>query len=436
MDRVRRQSGFPLAAEVKEFFERGLGQSLDAIRVHVDRDAADAVDAQAFAVGRHIVFRDWPTDWDSPESRYLLAHELAHCIQQRSVKDDAPLADVGAAQDAEERDAHDVAVELAAGRAATPWLREHQAVVRRALTVKPNTARIEFVRRPSVKDMQHRVRTPDRNTNETANVRIIEFSCTPIEPMGSAVILGDGGSMKGSRLGFVQLLRESNFAIYHGRTPADGSVLVRKAGDSTNRWNACRDVLNDPILVDAKAPAVRAVPARPGVPAVPEMAEVDHPYYEVTSDSPLRELPLVARYRDDPSERYDQIIMNKSTRNPRPNFIDEIRIELNFCVVLTFIPPRGAPQYLKHFMWHVHWNYGFGPPDAKGDIPFENRDGLGAGVDGQVVDGPPTGEFAKMLANTSLPKCELLTRNADWGVKDRLEKNVQQSATKSKFGLI
>src|SRR5262249_32506068 len=56
-NRVRRRPGAPLPRPQRDFFERGFDCSLDSIRLHVDPDAAAALDAEAFAVGRHIVLR-------------------------------------------------------------------------------------------------------------------------------------------------------------------------------------------------------------------------------------------------------------------------------------------------------------------------------------------------------------------------------------------
>lgn len=78
--------GRPLDPTTRARFESRLGHPLDDVRVHVDARAAQAaktLDANAYAWGSHIVF---DRDRYRPETRdgeRLLAHELAHVVQQR-----------------------------------------------------------------------------------------------------------------------------------------------------------------------------------------------------------------------------------------------------------------------------------------------------------------------------------------------------------------
>ena len=57
------------------------------VRVHTDEQAAEsarAVDAQAYTVGAHIVFGDGEYASQTSRGRELLAHELAHVLQQQA----------------------------------------------------------------------------------------------------------------------------------------------------------------------------------------------------------------------------------------------------------------------------------------------------------------------------------------------------------------
>lgn len=69
------------------YFGARLGTSLSGVRVHVgpgaDR-AAGSVGARAFALGDALVFARGEYRPDMPEGRALLAHELAHVMQDRS----------------------------------------------------------------------------------------------------------------------------------------------------------------------------------------------------------------------------------------------------------------------------------------------------------------------------------------------------------------
>jgi hypothetical protein len=64
----------------------GAGFDFSGVRVHHDAAAAaaaGAMDAAAYTVGRHIVFGDRQYQPSSPRGRALIAHELAHVVQQR-----------------------------------------------------------------------------------------------------------------------------------------------------------------------------------------------------------------------------------------------------------------------------------------------------------------------------------------------------------------
>jgi hypothetical protein len=65
--------------------EPRFGQDFSRVRVHADATAAESarsVHALAYTVGQHIVFAPGQYDPHSPRSRRLLAHELAHTVQQ------------------------------------------------------------------------------------------------------------------------------------------------------------------------------------------------------------------------------------------------------------------------------------------------------------------------------------------------------------------
>ena len=71
-----------LRADMEAHFRRGLG----AVRVHTDARAAEAArnaEARAYTVGNDIVFGAGEYAPATPAGRMLLAHELAHTVQQR-----------------------------------------------------------------------------------------------------------------------------------------------------------------------------------------------------------------------------------------------------------------------------------------------------------------------------------------------------------------
>lgn len=81
---VLTESGRPLDASSRTFFEPRLGLDLGHVRLHDDALAAHsarAVNARAFTVGNHIAIADG-IDTTSASGRRLLAHELTHVLQQ------------------------------------------------------------------------------------------------------------------------------------------------------------------------------------------------------------------------------------------------------------------------------------------------------------------------------------------------------------------
>ncbi|MEP7300236.1 MAG: DUF4157 domain-containing protein, partial [Caldimonas sp.] len=86
MQRVLQSAGEPLAADVLARMETGFGMGFGAVRVHDGAAAsmsADAVGAEAFVVGSDLVFNRGMYEPRSKAGERLLAHELAHVMQQR-----------------------------------------------------------------------------------------------------------------------------------------------------------------------------------------------------------------------------------------------------------------------------------------------------------------------------------------------------------------
>jgi hypothetical protein len=85
--RARQGGGAPLALPVQRQMETGFGHSLADIRIHTDSEAdtlSRSVDAHAFTTGRDIFFREGAYNPGSPSGQHLLAHEIAHTVQQAS----------------------------------------------------------------------------------------------------------------------------------------------------------------------------------------------------------------------------------------------------------------------------------------------------------------------------------------------------------------
>jgi outer membrane protein OmpA-like peptidoglycan-associated protein len=85
VDAVLRSLGEPLDAGTRAFMEPRFGYDFGQVRVHNNSAAAQSardVNALAFTVGNHIAFASGQYSPGSAQSNHLLAHELAHVVQQ------------------------------------------------------------------------------------------------------------------------------------------------------------------------------------------------------------------------------------------------------------------------------------------------------------------------------------------------------------------
>ncbi len=110
-------SGEPLPAAPRQRMEARFGHDFGAIRVHADAPAAAAaraVSARAFAVGQHIAFGKNEYAPETARGTELLAHELAHTVQQRGA---GGAASADAADREAERSAEAASDDVAGDRA-------------------------------------------------------------------------------------------------------------------------------------------------------------------------------------------------------------------------------------------------------------------------------------------------------------------------------
>lgn len=78
-------SGHPLDTSTRTFFERGFKSDFHRVRVHDDESAANSardIDARAYTVGSDIVFAAGNYAPATAAGKCLIAHELAHVVQQ------------------------------------------------------------------------------------------------------------------------------------------------------------------------------------------------------------------------------------------------------------------------------------------------------------------------------------------------------------------
>jgi len=79
-------TGRGLPDDLRSRFEQSLGADLSSVRIHTGSEsqvAAEAVGARAYAVGNDIHFAAGQYDPGSEGGQHLIAHEVAHTVQQR-----------------------------------------------------------------------------------------------------------------------------------------------------------------------------------------------------------------------------------------------------------------------------------------------------------------------------------------------------------------
>jgi hypothetical protein len=82
---VLNSPGRPLDAQTRSFMESRFGHDFSGVRVHTDArasESAEAVNAHAYTLGRHIAFGAGLYAPETAEGRRLLGHELTHVVQQ------------------------------------------------------------------------------------------------------------------------------------------------------------------------------------------------------------------------------------------------------------------------------------------------------------------------------------------------------------------
>jgi hypothetical protein len=102
-----RGAGKPLERSVASTLGSSMGTSVDDVRIHTGAGAealSRAVSARAFTVGNDIYFGRGEYRPGTADGNELIAHEVAHTIQQRGAPMDGPLM-VSQPGDALERDA-------------------------------------------------------------------------------------------------------------------------------------------------------------------------------------------------------------------------------------------------------------------------------------------------------------------------------------------
>ena len=119
---VLQSAGEPLNESAREYMEPRFGHDFSQVRIHTDSEATEsarAINANAYTVGRHVILDRNKNPEGSAAEQQVLAHELAHVVQQKGAAP-GPKLTIGAAGNAAEREADTAADKVTGGSKAAP----------------------------------------------------------------------------------------------------------------------------------------------------------------------------------------------------------------------------------------------------------------------------------------------------------------------------
>ena len=136
-------SGQPLDNETRAFMEPRFGHDFSRVRIHTDARAAESareLNALAYTVGHDVIFGTAQYKPLTNGGRRLIAHELAHVVQQNGDRTrlNRHLA-VGRESDSAEREAEAVAVAILDGRTPRVGSQTNTLVQRQPKPTAPTT---------------------------------------------------------------------------------------------------------------------------------------------------------------------------------------------------------------------------------------------------------------------------------------------------------
>lgn len=132
---VLQSPGQPLDAGTRAFMEPRFGHDFSHVRLHADERAAEsavAVNALAYTVGSDVVFGPGQYSPGSHAGRRLVAHELAHVVQNGGISTNVAAPVIVDEHDESEREANTVGREVAAGHRAVVGHRSRGEMLHRA----------------------------------------------------------------------------------------------------------------------------------------------------------------------------------------------------------------------------------------------------------------------------------------------------------------
>ncbi len=393
--------GQPLRPLPRGQFEDGFQSDLSAVRVHSDPLSAciaRAAGARAFALGPHIFIDSAAVN--PARRRHLLAHEVAHSLQQRMAETAfAPLGAFGPHDDWHEQEAWRAAARVIRGGLAPALTPDASGLWRRAVSMAPGSAKLKMTVRPKV--LTPTIVPPDAL-----------FNCTDIQASGEVTLHGAAGdSPVGWTLGFIQAQWiETNWGYYRGQHNSDGSLFVQRARPPARPAQACRDTVGP----------------------VGDIFYNTHVLGTAAAGTPFP-VKLTSTHYDKPGDSYSLAVTNTMTN--KLNFLREVQLEFHFCFVLTLRDPSLAFHHLKCVYWNVLWQAtfqptGFAAPSGSGWTVTPLGGVANSANVGHIIEGSPTdGRFKNVVTSLQGANCNVFAAN------ETTNANIRQAKTWQDFNV-
>jgi hypothetical protein len=322
---VLRSPGQPLDSATRAFMEPRFGHDFSKVRVHAGggaEESARSVNALAYTVGRHLVFGAGQYSPSTPAGQRLIAHELAHVVQQGTIEPGPRQAiNVGPPGDEFERNADEAASTIHSPQVARSPGRWKAAPdsgnkLRRAVTIPQDSVDFKAAKQPH------------NDLNNPGIGLVFAVTDKPIRFEGTAKAeCGQGGNASGFELGIVQIeTSETNQMVYEGATPADGAIQVFRDAPPIRPAGPCTDSLTGQFWI-------KSAPLACG--QVASLARED--------------TPGMVKFKT----------IENNTCSKKPNYLKSLKVYFHFLTALMVKEPSGSLQALRWMKWHESWDYTF-----------------------------------------------------------------------------
>ena len=259
---VLRAPGQPLDDATRDAMEPRFGQDFGDVRVHTDAQAAasaDAVQAQAYTVGNHVAFGDGQYQPGSSAGQRLLAHELAHVVQQGEQATSAHLR-VEPAASVSEHAADQAAQRVASGEAigsigtAQPTLhRKPQRKMMRANRFLPDERKkLRALGRGELNELIDQIIAD--GAFHTVHKELIDGVEHTWEVKTEIIELSEEEQYRGAAFGGA-IAPEQTVTTPDGKAMRHQETFILRGGQASSLETALHELIHLRIMIDRRLPA-------------------------------------------------------------------------------------------------------------------------------------------------------------------------------------